>query len=642
MAEKNKGNEYSVYAGIDDSPPINWGTVAGTISNQLLAVKKDREAQKQAIEQQTVDQMAELNKLPDVNDRSLSKILIEGSERSKQELQMRMKLVKSGALKPKDYTLFMNEQKNGYSEFSNVIKNWDKWNEKKMEAIKNGTASAFDKANALSIEAFGNLQNKVIMTNPANGQLQVVTMLKDKDGKYTKMPDAKKNPENFAAPGTLNNRMAFDEEKKETSVLVNKEIEFIGDHIEATRYNNGVVETVEDFTQADGYPAWKKASIEKLTSNDYDIVQVLTEDSRYAIASSQAEFEKNNPGVDLKYFIEMDQSGNKPVPILRKGQKEAAQKMVGDSIESQLTYKQEKSQGFNNQDRIDKNKKDIASKSGRVDAFNKIFNPERSQDALNTIDTDSTYDNIQSIQMVDDQGNNVEKADYTKAESIMIQYYDPKKKEMVDGKIRVKDENGKVKSGEEIVMEMVIKSGIDAQDLTEYKEAFKKKGNKFNKFEGIENYQRKASVLKESGNIEVPLGKSSYPASQAISNVLKEDFKDDEGGLVALQELTKAKEEQNTEKESEADKKLDQYKWSQITNMVNAAFKPRLRGKAFEFNIGSDGKLKVIYQSKTIDLGITKDGIGNDGARLINVIEAKINNANTPSGNDPGGSSGMG
>ena len=355
MAEKRKGNEYSVYAGIDDSPPINWGTVAGTISNQLLAVKKDREAQKQAIEQQTVDQMAELNKLPDVNDRSLSKILIEGSDRSKQELQMRMQLVRSGALKPKDYTLFMNEQKNGYSEFSNVIKNWDKWNEKKMESIKNGTASAFDKANALSIEAFGNLQNKVIMTNPANGQLQVVTMLKDKDGKYTKMPDAKKNPENFAAPGTLNSRMAFDEEKKETSVLVNKEIEFIGDHIEATRYNNGVVETVEDFTQADGYPAWKEASIQKLTSNDYDIVQVLSEDSRYAIASSKEEFEKNNPGVDLKYFIEMDQSGNKPVPVLTKDQKEAAQKMVGDAIESQLTYKQEKSQGF--KDSADDNKR---------------------------------------------------------------------------------------------------------------------------------------------------------------------------------------------------------------------------------------------------------------------------------------------
>ena len=386
MAEKKKVNEYSVYAGIDDSPPINWGTVAGTISNQLLAVKKDREAQKQAIEQQTVDQMAELNKLPDVNDRSLSKILIEGSDRSKKELQMRMQLVKSGALKPKDYTLFMNEQKNGYSEFSNVIKNWDKWNEKKMESIKNGTASAFDKANALSIEAFGNLQNKTIMTNPANGQLQVVTMLKDKDGKYTVMPNAKTNPENFAAPGTLNSRMTFDEEKKETSVLVNKEIEFIGDHIEATRFNNGVVETVEDFTQADGYPAWKKASIQKLTSNDYDIVQVLSEDSRYAIASSKEEFEKNNPGVDLKYFIEMDQSGNKPVPVLRKGQKEAAQKMVGDAIESQLTYKQEKSQGF--KDTKDDN--DRKDKEANIVGF---------LDEMNTVLSDA--DKIKSKQILD-------------------------------------------------------------------------------------------------------------------------------------------------------------------------------------------------------------------------------------------------
>ena len=46
-----------------------------------------------------------------------------------------------------------------------------------------------------------------------------VNQLKDKDGKYTVMPNAKTNPENFAAPGTLNSRMAFDEEKKVTGVV---------------------------------------------------------------------------------------------------------------------------------------------------------------------------------------------------------------------------------------------------------------------------------------------------------------------------------------------------------------------------------------------------------------------------------------
>ena len=639
MAEK--GNKYSVYQGLDSDPQINWGTVATTISKQLKSLRDVKVAERDAIDKATQDQMDQLNKLPDVNDRSLNRIVMEGSDNSKQYLLREAALVKRGLRKPKDYSLFLQSQKNGYSEFGNIVKNWDKWNTAKMDAIEAGTQSELDAFTAQDIASFGNLKDKTIMTNPANGQIQVVSMGKDKNGNYTVMPNALKNPGSFNNPAGINSRMNFDEKKRDTSTLVNKEVEFIGQHIIANRKANGVVETIEDFTNAPSYPKWKQASVEKLTSNDYHMTQILT-DQGYVLGRTLEEAQEKDPNVTEENFIQVDMSGDKPVPKLTEDQQKEAKKIVGDLIDSQLTRKENETQGFNNQDRIDKTNKELTSKSGRVDAFNKIFNPERSQDALNTIDTDSTYDNIQSIQMVDKDGNNIEKADYTKAESIIVQYYDPEKKEMVDGKIRVKDENGKVKSGEEIVMEMVIKSGIDAQDLTEYKEAFKKKGNKFNEFKGIENYQRKASVLKESGNIEVPLGKSSYPASQAISNVLKEDFKDDEGGLVALQELTKAKEEENAEKESEADKKLDQYKWSQITNMVNAAFKPRLRGKAFEFNVMSDGKLQVIYQSKPIDLGITKEALGNDGARLINVIEAKINNANNSSSNEPGGISGMG
>ena len=639
MAEK--GNKYSVYQGLDSDPQINWGTVATTISKQLKSLRDLKVAERDAIDKATQDQMDQLNKLPDVNDRSLNRIIMESSDNSKQYLLREAALVKRGLRKPKDYSLFLQSQKNGYSEFGNVVKNWDKWNQAKMDAIASGDQSALDAFTAEDIASFGNLKDKTIMTNPANGQIQVVSMGKDKNGNYTVMPNALKNPGAFNNPGSINSRMKFEEKKRDTSTLINKEVEFIGQHIIANRKGNGVVETIEDFTNAPSYPKWKQASVDKLTSNDYHMTQILT-DQGYVLGRTLEEAQEKDPTVTEENFIQVDMSGDKPVPKLTEDQQKEAKKIVGDLIDSQLTRKENESQGFNNQDRIDKTNKELTSKSGRVDAFNKIFNPERSQDALNTIDTDSTYDNIQSIQMVDKDGNNVEKADFTKAESIIVQYYDPEKKEMVDGKIRVKDENGKVKSGEEIVMEMVIKSGIDAQDLTEYKEAFKKKGNKFNEFEGIENYQRKASVLKESGNIEVPLGKSSYPASQAISNVLKEDFKDDEGGLVALQELTKAKEEENAEKESEADKKLDQYKWSQITNMVNAAFKPRLRGKAFEFNVMSDGKLQVIYQSKPIDLGITKEALGNDGARLINVIEAKINNANNSSSNEPGGINGMG
>ena len=626
MAEKQRGNEYSVYAGIDDSPPINWGTIAGTISDQLLTVKKDREAQKQAIEEATVEQMAQLNKLPDVNDRSLSKILIEGSDRSKQELLMRMKLVKSGAIKPKDYTLFMNEQKNGYSEFSNVIKNWDKWYEKKMESIKNGTASAFDKANALSIEAFGNLQNKKIMTNPANGQLQVVTMLKDKDGKYTKMPNAKTNPENFAAPVTLNSRMAFDEEKKVTSELVNKEVAFIGEEIKATRnLENGIVETVEDFTQSAAYPDWKKASIAKLTSNDYDIVQILAEDPRYVIASSQAEFEEKNPGVDLKFFIEMDQSGNNPVPKLREGQKKVAEGMVDTLIESQLGRKEDRTREYDqNSSNARGAKKEEDNKFGRVKAMNDILSADNSQDAINRIDTDPTYENVESMQMVDESGNNIGKDDWEKAKKIKIDYYDPKKGEMTQGTIRLFDDKGNKKSSDKIVMDMVEKLGIPTEQLESYKAAFKNKQGTFNPFKGIANYKRAAGDLVETGTVQVDLGSKKINVSQGVSNVLKEDFKDED-----IEELTLilSDKTQTPEDKQLAKDKLDSYRWSLVTSMVNKAVKPKLRGKGFKLVVGENGALSVRVGTEDIDLGLTKASLQNDGSLLMTTIEEKINSS---------------
>ena len=212
MAEK--GNKYSIYQGLDSDPQINWGTVATTISKQLKGLRDLKVAERDAIDKATQDQMDQLNKLPDVNDRSLNKIIMEASDNSKQYLFREAALVKRGLRKPKDYSLFLQSQKNGYSEFGNVVKNWDKWNQAKMDAIASGDQSALDAFTAEDIASFGNLKDKTIMTNPANGQIQVVSMGKDKNGNYTVMPNALKNPGAFGNPASI----------KSTSLLINAEV----------------------------------------------------------------------------------------------------------------------------------------------------------------------------------------------------------------------------------------------------------------------------------------------------------------------------------------------------------------------------------------------------------------------------------
>ena len=343
MAEK--GNKYSVYQGLDSDPQINWGTVASTISKQLKNLRDLKVAERDAIDKATQDQMDQLNKLPDVNDRSLNRIVMEGSDNSKQYLLREAALVKRGLRKPKDYSLFLQSQKNGYAEFGNIVKNWDKWNTAKMDALEAGTQSELDAFTAADIASFGNLKDKTIMTNPANGQIQVVSMGKDKNGNYTVMPDALKNPGAFGNPASINSRMNFDEKKRDTAELVNKEVEFIGQHIIANRKANGVVETIEDFTTAPSYPKWKQASIDKLTSNEYHMTQILT-DQGYVLGRTLEEAQAKDPTVTKENFIEVDMSGDKPVPKLTEDQEKEAKKIVGDLIDSQLTRKEDETQGF--------------------------------------------------------------------------------------------------------------------------------------------------------------------------------------------------------------------------------------------------------------------------------------------------------
>ena len=352
MAEK--GNKYSIYQGLDSDPQINWGTVATTISKQLKGLRDLKVAERDAIDKATQDQMDQLNKLPDVNDRSLNKIIMEASDNSKQYLFREAALVKRGLRKPKDYSLFLQSQKNGYSEFGNVVKNWDKWNQAKMEALEAGTQSALDAFTAEDIASFGNLKDKTIMTNPANGQIQVVSMGKDKNGNYTVMPNALKNPGAFNNPASINSRMKFEEKKRDTSALINKEVDFIGKHITATRYKNGVVETIEDFTTAASYPKWKQASIDKLTSNEYHMTQILT-DQGYVLGRTLEEAQKKDPTVTKENFIKVDMSGDKPVPKLTDDQQKEAKKIVGDLIESQINKEQKKTPGF--KDSADDNKR---------------------------------------------------------------------------------------------------------------------------------------------------------------------------------------------------------------------------------------------------------------------------------------------
>ena len=330
--------------------------------------------------------MNKLNEVPDVNNQTLSALIINGSEQSKRELQARMDLVRRGIIKPKDYKLFMNAQQNGYKSLSQVVKNYDKYYVETMKAIETGDTSNLNEYMADTVEQFGNIKDKVLWTNPTNGQLQLVSMIPDGKGGY-KMPDPRKNPELFQNPNNINTIMRFNEKRKVLQDEAKKVTDTIASYIRSS-VNDGSVTKVKDFRNqtigGKSYKQWMDSQVGFLTSNNNDIAQILTGSGRgYQFAASLAEFKEKHPGLDESLFIKVDNSSGKPVLSISKQQKEVAEQLAREAIDSQIDSEITKTPGFDpdrsssasQRDRMNKSKETVKSLAdlyeGKDEASNK-------------------------------------------------------------------------------------------------------------------------------------------------------------------------------------------------------------------------------------------------------------------------------
>ena len=304
--------KYSIYAQRSaEKEYVDWGKVARDVTTGITTIAAERQLRKDALDTLTTKAMENLSQTPDVNNQAASSLIITASDMSKQNLMIQTDLLKRGLITPKDYQLFMNQQKTGYASLSTAVKNWDGWYQKSREWLEPGEgldgqtkASEFMIAGMTSLESFGNLNNKMLWTNPANGQLQLVEMGKDKNGDYTIMPDASKNPEKFLNPGVIGGRQNMEDRRK---VLAN-EASYLVDKIAKTIIEtdiNGKITSVEDFkTQGidgsgnfgteDGkemtYKDWLDGQVGALTATANESGQILMEQPGYEIAESIDDF----------------------------------------------------------------------------------------------------------------------------------------------------------------------------------------------------------------------------------------------------------------------------------------------------------------------------------------------------------------
>ena len=416
-------NKYSIYAARDaDKSNVNWGKVAKDLNTTLTTVAADKITKRAALDTATQEAIENLSQVADVKNSDAQSLLLNGAEMSKENLLLQSDMMKKGLITTKDYMLFLQQQKSGYANLSSAIKNWDKYFQESELRLTPDSAGKQGSAQEIwsgkTMAAFGNLQDKILWTNPNTGQMQLVQMGKDENGNYTVMPDPNKNPEKFMNPNSMNSRMNIRIDKKDLNTEVQKIVKPLGKTIQETLYSTGTSIRKEGFRFADissgvaddketlgvdesklSYEQWIESQINKLAGGSNDQVQILT-DNGYTIAASKDEFYRNcqHGRCTDEYWIKGDTTGgelvwNHIVPQADLEAKRAELIIERDKLEDDTSEKNILIQQIAEIDRYLKDNKLNDGKNVLVNGLSDSQIEKAKQIAQSTIDTH--IDNIE-------------------------------------------------------------------------------------------------------------------------------------------------------------------------------------------------------------------------------------------------------
>ena len=379
MAENKKtsrptaSNKYSLYAGREEA--VNWGQIAGNLTKGLETIASQREAAKQKILDDTNAAMTELSEIADLQSGSMNRFVLDGSDYSKNTLQANMDLVRRGILKPKDYMMIMQAQKDGYKRLSNYAKNYDAKYKEGMERIQNEDAAGLEEFFRSTGFSFGNVKNKKLWTDPGTGDLILVEMIEDpqcsaEDKKANKckmvMPSRKDYPDNFTTPAQMLNMIDYKEDSRDLNedvknLVTNNLAEVITADINGMVLSGKDVTSIENFRQIfdeiDGEsfvgPDGKKMTFEVWLNGQAKAVA--------GDPNAAAEYLFNS-GQDYTFTLDPEEAkkdpkkilaisdGGPPTLQLTEAQKKEAIRLAANQINSQLDFIVKKTAGAGQQE----------------------------------------------------------------------------------------------------------------------------------------------------------------------------------------------------------------------------------------------------------------------------------------------------
>ena len=354
---------YFKYAERSADSQINWAEIGKNMSDMLKEEVQIREQKKAAIDKASREYGETLANAPTGDYDAGNTFALEFANNMQQYRLMQDRLLKSGQLKLKDYTVGRQNAQDGTSRMFDLAKEYQDEYSEKM-ARWDGDESAFREVWEMEqAEGLANLRNSRGYINPTNGVVSIGRMVKNEK---TGVLEMSQNPNDFTSVNELRQRLKqkynrFDlngaaaAAADQLGTLEEAIVKYAGQgslntiitKIDAKKHDFGL--EGEDFSAT--YKDWESDQVGAMMINKNDVASVLTDrkltvpgtSERYTFTYDEAEFKADKTGK----LIYLDRSKNAAgEPVFKDGQREVVEEAMRIAIRANIDVKtQAKSAG---------------------------------------------------------------------------------------------------------------------------------------------------------------------------------------------------------------------------------------------------------------------------------------------------------
>lgn len=320
---------------------VNWAEIGKGLTDMLQEQTKIREEKRAAIDQVTRENLKSLAEAPTGDHTGLNTWSLEYADNARQAILLQDRLLKSGALKLKDYTVMRQNLNDGTDELFSVIKNFQTaFKEKRDRMISNdpkNKSQAFEMDLMAYTEQFGDFSKSKAIIDPNNFMVNVGIMEPDPENQGVMKVGKMIAPSGFLKK-IQNTKVDYFDSSAAAEAASKSFGAFAESTIQELSRLQGKVVTIEDVRKRPGYEEAINEELNSFFSNPFNMTSVLTND--LVKDKNGRAYVSNISGKDgnvIKYVF--DPQTNFYRPELTAEQEQAARDYMRRKIEQRLDIK---------------------------------------------------------------------------------------------------------------------------------------------------------------------------------------------------------------------------------------------------------------------------------------------------------------